>query len=153
METVQLTLGAFDPEAHPLCGDHPSANRFRRLCIHCPKAKRLDGQLFCERYGQVIGARAKYGLAEWKNLRERVLSRDGGKCMICGRDQALHVHHIDLDATCDAEENLVTLCESCHARAHTGMRKEEEAERVRRMLQASVRKGPGAPPQGGLLPP
>ncbi|MDT8358591.1 MAG: HNH endonuclease signature motif containing protein [Methanomicrobiaceae archaeon] len=52
-------------------------------------------------------------------------------------NQALHVHHIDLDATCDAEENLVTLCESCHARAHTGMRRGDRAEWIRRMLRAS----------------
>ncbi|MDT8358602.1 MAG: HNH endonuclease, partial [Methanomicrobiaceae archaeon] len=69
METVQLTLDTFDPDARPLCGDRPSANRFRRLCIRCPRAERREGNLFCGRDGQVIGAKEKYGLAAWKNLR------------------------------------------------------------------------------------
>jgi hypothetical protein len=153
MGEVQLTLGAFDPDGDALCGDLPAANRFRRLCIHCPKAVRIDGQLFCERYGHAIGARDKYGLAAWKHLRERVLSRDGERCMICGRNQDLHVHHIDLDAKCDALGNLVTLCGACHARAHTKMRQEGEAERIRWVLERLVRQGPGGLPQGGPRPP
>lgn len=58
----------------------------------------------------------------WKELREKALERDGRKCVLCGSDQNLQVHHIwprkfhknlqeDLD-------NLVVLCSRHHWRQH-----------------------------------
>jgi hypothetical protein len=55
-------------------------------------------------------------------LRMRVLKRDDYRCRICGRrpadytDVELHVHHIRPWATggLTEEQNLVTLCHSCH---------------------------------------
>jgi HNH endonuclease len=57
-----------------------------------------------------------------RKLRMRVLQRDGFRCVVCGRrpadhvDVELHVHHVlpwgQHGPT--AEENLVTLCGTCH---------------------------------------
>jgi HNH endonuclease len=64
---------------------------------------------------------AESGLAKGK-LRMRVLERDGYRCVVCGRrpkdhlDLELHVHHVvprRLGGP-TAEENLVTLCGTCH---------------------------------------
>ena len=57
-----------------------------------------------------------------KNMRMKVLTRDGRRCFICGRSPAnyvdveLHVHHIVPWGTggITEQENLVTLCGTCH---------------------------------------
>lgn len=62
--------------------------------------------------------------APTRKLRMKVLLRDGGKCRICGRrpetnvDVELDVHHIRPwgrpHGGLTEEENLLTLCETCH---------------------------------------
>ena len=57
-----------------------------------------------------------------KKLRMGVLTRDGRRCLICGRaptyyvDVELHVHHAIpwTEAGLTEEENLITLCKTCH---------------------------------------
>ncbi|TDZ96800.1 HNH endonuclease [Mycobacteroides salmoniphilum] len=60
--------------------------------------------------------------APTRKLRMQVLKRDKYRCVICGRrpsdhiDVELHVHHVIPWRMCGptAEENLVTLCGTCH---------------------------------------
>lgn len=54
-------------------------------------------------------------------LRKHVLERDGWRCQRCGRLNELHVHHIDPRSQLgeDVEENLITLCASCHQVIHS----------------------------------
>jgi hypothetical protein len=58
------------------------------------------------------------------NVREYVLHRDGHQCQHCkgkSRDPVLNVHHIVSRQTDgDRPDNLVTLCETCHRKLHTG---------------------------------
>jgi len=57
-----------------------------------------------------------------KKLRMKILNREGKRCAICGRspfhyvDLELHVHHIIPwgEGGITEEENLVTLCNTCH---------------------------------------
>ncbi len=81
-----------------------------------------------------IRARDKYALKGWKRVRSLVLRRDDHRCAICSGEENLHIHHIDGDNTHDRPENLVTLCEFCHARVHTELRREGGIERVARVL-------------------
>ncbi len=55
-------------------------------------------------------------------VRDRVLARDGGRCLVCGRPVDLHAHHVvpRAEGGPDTEENLVTLCRPCHGRLHDG---------------------------------
>lgn len=57
---------------------------------------------------------------EWQKLREKVLKRDGHKCVSCGSDNDLEVHHIVPVAQGGSNElsNLITLCLTCHNKAH-----------------------------------
>jgi hypothetical protein len=65
--------------------------------------------------------RAHYVSAAWRALRLTILVRDAYTCAACGRivhGAAAHVDHIrplEQGGT-DAQENLQTLCESCHGR-------------------------------------
>ena len=58
------------------------------------------------------------------NVREYVLFRDNHTCQCCkgkSRDKVLNVHHIESRKTGgDAPNNLITLCETCHAGYHKG---------------------------------
>ncbi len=64
--------------------------------------------------------RAPLPLRAYEGLRRAVLERDGWRCQKCGSLKALEVHHIELRSHqgADAIENLITLCNVCHACAH-----------------------------------
>ncbi len=78
----------------------------------------------------VMVAPLDYG-SEWPEIRERMLSRDGRRCRLCGQeaapDRPLEVHHLTPLRTfmaqytrpmalrlAHAPENLLTLCPVCH---------------------------------------
>jgi hypothetical protein len=53
-------------------------------------------------------------------LHRQVLGRDNWRFQACGSMRNLEVHHIQFrrHSGQDLEENLVTLCATCHVRAH-----------------------------------
>jgi len=58
-------------------------------------------------------------------LKKRGRKRDGCVCQECHHTQEqlgykLHVHHIDYDKKNNKEENLVSLCRSCHSQTNFG---------------------------------
>lgn len=61
-------------------------------------------------------------IRKYKKVRLDVLERDNYKCIDCGRDEDLHVHHIihKSDGGTNDPNNLVTLCKWCHAERHKG---------------------------------
>lgn len=63
------------------------------------------------------------------NVREYVFFRDKHTCQHCkgkSKDNILNVHHIESRKTGgDSPSNLVTLCETCHAKYHKGLIKLE----------------------------
>ena len=56
----------------------------------------------------------------YEQLRHQVLRRDSWRCQSCGSMSNLEVHHKDLRSHSgeDSEENLITLCNDCHAAVH-----------------------------------
>jgi 5-methylcytosine-specific restriction endonuclease McrA len=56
----------------------------------------------------------------YDQLRQQVLRRDGWRCQACGTMANLEVHHKEFRSHCgeDSEENLITLCTSCHSQMH-----------------------------------
>ena len=64
--------------------------------------------------------RIKLSPYAYKELRFQVLRRDGWRCQACGRRENLEVHHKELRSHLgsDIEENLITLCHSCHSAIH-----------------------------------
>lgn len=57
-----------------------------------------------------------------KEIRERIKTRDGFRCTLCGETEGLEVHHIKhrSEGGDDSDNNLVTLCRRCHAMQHEG---------------------------------
>lgn len=58
--------------------------------------------------------------AHWQAVRKKRLEIDGYRCSVCGLADNLNVHHLsykNLGAE-DIENDLVTLCHSCHATLH-----------------------------------
>jgi 5-methylcytosine-specific restriction endonuclease McrA len=57
----------------------------------------------------------------YESLRQQILRRDSWRCQSCGTMSNLEVHHKQLRShSCDdSEENLITLCFTCHASVHS----------------------------------
>ena len=74
---------------------------------------------------EISGAAYQEGdqLGFW-NVREYVLWRDGHTCQHCkgkSKDQRMNVHHIESRQTGgNSPGNLVTVCEACHDKHHSG---------------------------------
>ena len=63
----------------------------------------------------------------WKEKRKKIISRDHGKCVWCGSDSNLQVHHKYYERFPNEDyvnpwdypdDAFVTLCEKCHKKAH-----------------------------------
>ena len=56
----------------------------------------------------------------YESLRQHVLRRDGWRCQSCGSMSNLEVHHTEFRSLSgdDSEENLITLCSTCHSSVH-----------------------------------
>ena len=56
----------------------------------------------------------------YNRLRQQLLERDGWRCQYCGHPTELEVHHIQSRSRAgdDAEQNLITLCATCHQVIH-----------------------------------
>jgi 5-methylcytosine-specific restriction endonuclease McrA len=71
----------------------------------------------------LVGAkrpRLRLDAKSYQLLRESVLHRDNWRCQACGSTAGLEVHHIEPRARLggDVEQNLITLCASCHRKLH-----------------------------------
>ena len=65
---------------------------------------------------------------EFKQIKKFILERDNYTCQdpncVCVEESDLHVHHIDYNKKNNNPENLITLCNSCHAKTN-GKRKRQ----------------------------
>jgi len=64
-----------------------------------------------------------YSLNWTKELKEQIRKRDNHICQLCdktqrGNNRALDVHHIDYNKKNCSEENLISLCSSCHTKTN-----------------------------------
>jgi hypothetical protein len=81
----------------------------------------------------------------WTSIRQMVLTRDGGKCRVCGR-AAVNVHHnsYEVDVLIGRDlSQLVSLCRKHHEEAEFGPGGKRELPEVRESLKA---KGLPVPP-------
>jgi 5-methylcytosine-specific restriction endonuclease McrA len=64
--------------------------------------------------------RLRLGPVAYDLLRQQILVRDGWRRQLCGTMSNLEVHHKEFRSHLgeDSEENLITLCSTCHAGIH-----------------------------------
>lgn len=69
-----------------------------------------------------MGKKGKLSDIEYRMLIQKVFLRDGFKCRHCGFRGNLHAHHIVYRSHQgpNEENNLITLCNSCHRGIHDG---------------------------------
>lgn len=53
-----------------------------------------------------------------REIRPAALDRADHRCEHCGTTTELEVHHRDLDPSNNVPDNLIVLCDSCHAEVH-----------------------------------
>jgi 5-methylcytosine-specific restriction endonuclease McrA len=65
--------------------------------------------------------RIRMDAESYKKLCLEVLQRDGWRCQNCGGRERLQVHHKQFRSHSgdDSEENLITLCVTCHSSLHS----------------------------------
>jgi hypothetical protein len=131
---LQLSLDSFDTVSPFPCKAAPGINAHKKVCILCVHATRRKEHIFCSHFRRAVTCGQKYSLKEWKSARNAIVERDGCRCIICDREDGLHVHHIDSDKTNDDDSNLVTLCNFCHARAHIELGRMGGAARVKYVI-------------------
>ena len=57
----------------------------------------------------------------YRLLHRAVLERDRWRCQVCGSTAGLEVHHTTHRGRLgdDSEQNLITLCQTCHCKVHS----------------------------------
>lgn len=56
----------------------------------------------------------------WQKTRNKMLEHYNHTCVICGKQERLHVHHISYDRLWQEDfDDLVVLCEDCHSWIHS----------------------------------
>ena len=65
-------------------------------------------------------ARWRLDPLSYESLCQQILRRDGWRCQSCGTISNLEVHHKQFRSHSgqDSEENLISLCSTCHASVH-----------------------------------
>ena len=68
-----------------------------------------------------LAARFKLDVEAYQALRRQIIDRDSWRCQSCGSMQNLEVHHLTFRSHSggDVEQNLITLCATCHNRQHS----------------------------------
>jgi len=54
--------------------------------------------------------------------KELIFDKFKNKCVICGTEEGLHIHHKDHNPTNNEIENLILLCGICHKKIHMKVR-------------------------------
>lgn len=118
----------------PYCGKrHWTFSSQREKCDQYAELTRIIDEMVAEGGGpSLVGTTESVDMDHdkiWVFLQWRILKRDQHTCQVCGvADDPerclmnLHVHHIipRNQAGSDHPRNLITLCEACHRKAHTG---------------------------------
>jgi len=114
-----------------------------------PRCRLCGGMLEQEVVSYAKRANTKYGDDWTKELRSAVRSRDGQRCLICGKTNAkeaqreghgLSVHHIDHDKSNSRMSNLAALCCACHTKRAHGKKATSWKATLREMLKGSEKK-------------
>ena len=104
------------------------------------KTKLYEDAKYCSRKcANSMGGNAKvkkYGYSGKRSYREIAFRHHGTKCVVCGFDKVIDVHHIDEDRDNNSYTNLIPLCPNHHMMIHRSNFSEEIKEQVNNYLRA-----------------
>jgi 5-methylcytosine-specific restriction endonuclease McrA len=123
------------------------------LCSRChadihrlgnKKTRHIAARLLIHPGGDLSEKTGKRYLVGWKEVRRRVIARDGSVCLLCKSSKLLVIHHKDDVGLAHAKpnnslDNLVVLCRGCHG-AITHLRNNGDRQLAARYVLAA---GPG----------
>jgi len=100
-----------------------------RFCSYECRGRYYNGEKSCQWQGGK--SFEPYGLAFNNKLKEVIRKRDSFRCQECfrhqdelysksGRKYKLHIHHIDYNKKNNNQNNLISLCRSCHSQTNFG---------------------------------
>jgi len=53
----------------------------------------------------------------WLGVKKRVINKRGWRCQLCGSEEDIQVHHLSYgNIGKEKDEDLLVLCETCHAK-------------------------------------
>jgi 5-methylcytosine-specific restriction protein A len=86
--------------------------------VGCPKRATYRGK--CAEHAKAERRRRHESTRAWRRLRAEAIARAGGICERCGIRPAVDAHHLVRRSRGgrDRIDNLVALCEDCHAEEH-----------------------------------
>ena len=79
--------------------------------------------------------------SKWRNIRQRVMARDGQRCKMCNSTENLQVHHLTYEHLYKEENylyDLVTLCKKCHEKETN---KGKQAHLIYKEIKRNKKKG------------
>lgn len=111
---------------------------YRSICPCRVEAKKEHDKRY-DRCGRNKEDAVIYKNRQWQVVREIAMARDNGLCLVCLSEKRIHpadmVHHIvevsEDKRTAYDVDNLISLCNACHANVHAAYREDSGRERVR----------------------
>jgi|19_taG_2_1085344.scaffolds.fasta_scaffold00076_45 hypothetical protein len=94
----------------PVCGDEFEAKK------GCPKEKQTCGYACSNKY---FRSGENNGCWKGQNYRKICFAHHEKKCIVCGEELAVEVHHADGDKTNHDPKNLVPICPNHHQYYHS----------------------------------
>ncbi len=107
----------------PVCGTwvYATVGNYHLYCsMYCAAKDGAYSRIGEKNHAWKGGVKDKpYGEDFTKTLKKDIRKRDGNICQICGTYEGIKmVHHIDNDKMNSNEENLITVCSSCHTKIY-----------------------------------
>jgi len=102
--------------------------RKKATCIRCKRLMFLKGRGLCGGCYNIIyqleNAKA-HNYKKWHNIDLETYRKITSRCMICGFDKIIDLHHLDNNKKNSSETNLIGLCPNHHKMLHTLKYREE----------------------------
>jgi 5-methylcytosine-specific restriction endonuclease McrA len=76
----------------------------------CPDCRRVYAADQLRKHRQDVHGYRIGSPAGWRKLRQQVIDRDGGRCVVCGSTERLEVHHVTGDSRDNDPSLLETRC-------------------------------------------
>jgi 5-methylcytosine-specific restriction endonuclease McrA len=75
-----------------------------------------------------------FNIMKWHNISLELYREITKKCLICGFDKAIHLHHLDKNHNNSSRENLIGLCPNHHEMIHMYEYEKELTKEVQNAL-------------------